>query len=306
MNNQVKVVSVTYNNERTIERMLKQLLLQQAHIASIVIVDNGSNDETVNVVDRIIPMFSVPIAICRGGNIGFAAGIMQAASQSIDQKLPYLALNPDVVLSDGSIAGLLSVLNSDVTIGIVTGPLLMLDGTSDSASIRKLPSLASGGLHGVLGKLTPIRFRYNGVTLVPGLGASELMPNRMWTNIEATTGALMLLSSDFRPGPKLFDTDYWMYGEDLQLCADARTAGYCVAMAHIESSLHLKGTSSGWPRSRKSNIEFHRAMYIYYRKNLDLGLFMRLLVGMVVASRLTISLMVGTLSKLYKIRSCGK
>ena len=87
--------------------------------------------------------------------------------------------------------------------------------------------------------------------------------------VEATTGALMLLSPDFRnAGTGVFDRDYWMYGEDLQLCADAQAAGRRVVILERPGSVHLKGHSSGFPRGSRSDRAFHQAMLVYYRKNL--------------------------------------
>jgi GT2 family glycosyltransferase len=81
-----------------------------------------------------------------------------------------------------------------------------------------------------------------------------------------------------------------MYGEDLQLCADARREGWSVLLASHEPSVHVKGVSSGRPRSELADREFHRAMIIYYNKNLSRGAVDRAMVRAGVSIRLRLSL----------------
>jgi GT2 family glycosyltransferase len=73
------------------------------------------------------------------------------------------------------------------------------------------------------------------------------------------------------PDGKVFDEDYWMYGEDLQLCLDCQRRGLRVLMLEGAPSTHSKGVSSGWPRSKRSDRAFHHSMWLYYRKNLSRG-----------------------------------
>jgi GT2 family glycosyltransferase len=185
---------------------------------------------------------------------------------------------------------MLDLLNSDPTVGIVTAPLVMSDGKEDSASVRKLPTLGSAGLYAALGKLTPQRLRYN----TPDFSYDESGVK----TIQATTGALMLVNPDFRRSSQgIFDLDYWMYGEDLQLCQDARDENYKVLMIRHTPSLHEKGVSSGWPRSMKSNIAFHRAMFTYYQKNFTGTPLLTPIVYFAVQGRLTLSVVSGLLAR---------
>jgi GT2 family glycosyltransferase len=124
-----------------------------------------------------------------------------------------------------------------------------------------------------------------------GQGSSTSVP---YSWIEATTGALMLINPEFRgSSAAVFDLSYWMYGEDLQLCWDAKSEGYRVAIIDYQPSLHKKGTSSGWPRSRKSNVAFHEALAIYYAKNLSLGPLDRGIIRVGMQARLAVSLTCG-------------
>jgi hypothetical protein len=62
-----------------------------------------------------------------------------------------------------------------------------------------------------------------------------------------------------------FDKDYFMYGEDIDLCYKIKRAGYKVYYTPSTSAIHFKGEST-----RRSNInqtyEFYRAMSVFVEK----------------------------------------
>lgn len=298
----VNVVCVTYNNEDTIGPLLSNLFEHRKLIAEVVVHDNGSADDTVNKFDEwVAKNRGFPATIIRAENVGFGAGIYGACTALDDGDLPTLCLNPDAILSTGTLEQLVRALNADPSLGIVTAPLIRADGELDSASIRKLPRFGPSVAYSMLGKLVPDRFRYNSTRiddLKRGLpGRSEAG----FTTIEATTGALMLVNPRFRKATHpIFDLSYWMYGEDLQLCKDAADEGFKVAIIDWPPSLHLKGVSSGWPRGRTSNRAFHDALLLYYSKNMSSGPIDRSIARIAVATKYLLSETSGTLVRQAK------
>ncbi len=57
-----------------------------------------------------------------------------------------------------------------------------------------------------------------------------------------------------------------MYGEDLDLCRRLRQAGFLGRYVPAARALHLKGESSR-KQSTRMLVQFHRAMWVYYRKH---------------------------------------
>lgn len=241
---------------------------QCGRIEQLVVVDNGSHDHTVEVVERACHLLSVEVTIVRSTNTGFAGGYETAAKHIRNVSLPTLCVNPDVVLREGSVPKLLEAIETWPSIGIATLPLF--DGSGeDSACRRVLPTIGAAALYAVFRNFVPRPVRYNSRKNSIAGAIRWLLDGTRVTPLEATTGALMLVAPTFRSVERpIFDTDYWMYGEDLQLCHDAKTESFEVVMVEDSHSFHNKGTSSGWPRSRRSNIAFHNAMVTYYRKNL--------------------------------------
>lgn len=267
----VHVVTVTYNSEATLARFFEGLEANVDRVDAVTIVDNASSDSTVAAVERLASAARVEVTVVRNENTGFAGGYLAAARASEVPDRPVLCLNPDVQLAPGTIEAMVDVLDSFEDAGIVTAPLVELDGTADTASRRRLPTLGASMVYSVLGRLTPKAIRYNSRARpleLHGYSAGGVETTRL----EATTGALMLVSPTFkRLRDGVFDADYWMYGEDLQLCVDAARAGLRVLMAEVPASLHVKGVSSGRPRSSAANRAFHDAMLTYARKNLVEG-----------------------------------
>ncbi|WP_375390132.1 glycosyltransferase [uncultured Amnibacterium sp.] len=264
----VHVVTVTHNSASTIEAYFAGIEACAADIAGVTIVDNASTDDTLDRVRAALQGASVPVEVIENENSGFAGGYYAASCSSVQRGLPVLCLNPDVALAEGAVDAMLDVLDSFPDAAVVTVPLVGIDGSPDTASRRRLPTLGASMLYSVLGRLTPSRLRYNRreADAAPMLSTRAGRPVNV---LQATTGALMLVAADFRTLDEgVFDRDYWMYGEDLQLCADAAASGRRVLIVEVAPSVHVKGVSSGRPRSHRSNRAFHDAMYRYAQKNL--------------------------------------
>lgn len=264
----VHVVTVTHNSASTVDAYFAGIAACAAEVRAVTVVDNASTDDTLARVRLAAASCPVPIEVIENENTGFAGGYFAASGSTVPRGLPVLCLNPDVELAAGTLSAVLDVLDSFPDAGVVTVPLVESDGTPDTASRRRLPTLGASILYSVLGRFTPSAYRYNRreCDSSPSLRSRNGLPVSV---LQATTGAVMLVPADFRAlDDGIFDRDYWMYGEDLQLCADAAASGRPVLMAEIAPSVHMKGVSSGRPRSHRSNRAFHDAMYGYARKNL--------------------------------------
>lgn len=264
----VHVVTVTHNSSSTLDAYFAGIARCSADIAGVTVVDNGSSDDTVSRVRAAADRSMVPVEVIENVNAGFAGGYLAASRSALPRHLPVLCLNPDVGLAEGAVAAMLDVLSTFPDAAIVTVPLVESDGSPDTASRRRLPTLGASVVYSLLGRLTPSALRYNrreGDCEVTYQTAGGVQVSAL----QATTGALMLVPADFRSLEEgIFDRGYWMYGEDLQLCADAARAGRPVLIAEVAPSVHLKGASSGRPRSHRSNRAFHDAMLRYAQKNL--------------------------------------
>jgi GT2 family glycosyltransferase len=290
------IITITYNSAATLADYVRGLAANEAAIERVILVDNGSTDSTWEELDRIRAASTLPLTLVRSSNDGFAGGYATASKHVIGPG-PILCLNPDVSLAPNVLAEMAAAMTSHPEFGILTAPLLDETGSPDSASVRRLPKLGTAALYAAVGRFTPRRWRYNAPAEDLRGGEEQGTVRR----IEATTGALMLVNPGFRdPTRPIFDTSYWMYGEDLQLCFDAARAGWGVGMLATTTSTHSKGASSGKPRRLRSNVAFHRAMYTYYAKNLRRGRIEALAVAGGVMGRGSLSILVSSTTRSWR------
>ncbi|MFK5891419.1 MAG: glycosyltransferase family 2 protein, partial [Flavobacteriaceae bacterium] len=80
-------------------------------------------------------------------------------------------------------------------------------------------------------------------------------------------GAFMFLKRDTYLFVKGFDTDYFMYGEDIDLSYKLSKKGFQNYYLGSESVIHFKGEST--KKDVKYLKYFYKAMFIFYKKHLD-------------------------------------
>lgn len=88
------------------------------------------------------------------------------------------------------------------------------------------------------------------------------------TEVDAICGAFMFMEKSILDKVGYFDEDYFMYGEDIDLCFRIKKAGYKIFYFPKVTTIHLKGESTSKTKfSYVSN--FYGAMSIFVNKNLN-------------------------------------
>lgn len=128
-------IIVTYNSARTIGGLLESLDASTSALR-VVVVDNGSIDETLRVVER----FPAVTAIATGANLGYSGGI-NIGRRFVPDGEPIAILNPDLVVEPDTIGRLLAVIRGDATIGIAAPQLRELSSGARFDSLRRRPSV---------------------------------------------------------------------------------------------------------------------------------------------------------------------
>lgn len=256
MSPDILVIVVTYNSVKYVEACLRPLLNEPN--LSIVVVDNASGDRTVEVVRRLQVLNPHMINIvARPMNAGFSASCNLAIRKFRKAEQAVLLLNPDCVLPAHGLWRLRQLVTQP-SVGIATLRIEKPTGELDTACARRLPDLAHS-----------VRHAFKFLSSKPTAGYNVRPANRgEIVGLEATVGALMLLSSELIGRIGLLDEAFWMYGEDLDLCKRAHDAGFLILQAGDPVAIHVKGASSGSTRSLGTNCAFHRSLWIYYKKHL--------------------------------------
>lgn len=244
----VDIVIVTYQCRNIIDDCLAAIFDDPDHIAwSVHVVDNCSPDGTADHISSTWPDVEL---IRRSSNDGFGAANNSALRRSTAEFV--LLLNPDAILERGAVGKLLHWFR-EPRIGVVGCRLVQQDGSFDHAAKRRFPT-PSSGLSYLLG-------RGNSSYTAPDVPESGV------GDVDAVNGAFMLIRGDALRDVGMFDEQFWMYGEDLDLCRRFHDAGWRTLYDGTVVVTHLKSAISGKHRSPRLNWHFHKSMALYYRKH---------------------------------------
>lgn len=231
----IVAVVVAYRSGETIDGCL-QRLREADGVVQIRVVDNGSDDDTLAVVQRHALADPRLRFIANPDNPGFAVACNQGAA---DSDAPWIAfVNPDCFVQPDSLARLRAharALGGDALLG---ADLVDETGARDAAARRRDPDFQH-----------MLRARSTSQLDAPCDPAQPLQ------RVDAVSGALMFLPRALLERIGGFDPGYRLHAEDLDLCRRARDAGAPVAVANDVSVVHLRGVSS---RSRPWFVEWHK------------------------------------------------
>jgi N-acetylglucosaminyl-diphospho-decaprenol L-rhamnosyltransferase len=224
----------------------------------LIVSDNASRDGSVDAVAaRWVGDARVRI-VHNGQNLGFGAGCNRGATIAHGDAL--LFLNPDCQLEKDTLTRLRTHAAADVRIGLLGARIIGADGKPEPASRRRDPLLRRALMS--LTGLARLQSRW------PALAGTTL-PSQTDTpaleNVDAVSGALMLLPRAVFDRAGGFDEGYFLHCEDLDLCRRVRDAGLRVVCANDVRVVHVKGTSS---RSRPVFVarHKHRGMWRWFVK----------------------------------------
>ena len=242
----IAVVVVSHESASTLEECL--LRLRAAHgVAEIRVIDNASQDGTLDLIQRHAAQDPRVRFIGNPDNPGFAVGCNQGATEST---APWLAfVNPDLMGEADTLSRLRAhalALEGEALLGV---DLVDEAGVHDEAARRRDPDFAAM-------LASPARASKLGVPVENGSALQT---------VDAVSGALMLLPRTLFERLKGFDEGYRLHAEDLDLCRRVRIAGAAVAIANDICVLHVRGVSS---RARPLFVEWHkhRGLWRYFRK----------------------------------------
>lgn len=249
-NGSVAVIVVSHCSAASIDDCLMRLRAAEG-VTEIRVVDNASDDASVNIVQRHAAADPRLRFIANPNNPGFAVACNQGAANS---HAPWLAfVNPDCLLEPDSLARLQAqALTCAETMALIGADLVDEDGVRDPAARRRDPNF---------GLMIASLLRVSSATAigVPMQEAGTLQ------RVDAISGALMLMPRSLFECIGGFDEAYRLHAEDLDLCRRVREAGGAVAVANDVRVVHLRGVSS---RARPLFVEWHkhRGLWRYFRK----------------------------------------
>jgi hypothetical protein len=196
----------------------------------VMVVDNASGDGTGGMIRREFPAVTL---IESEENLGFGRANTLAFERT---ESPFvLLLNPDTVVADAAVDRLLAHMQARPEVAAMGCRLANGDGSLQRWTGGRFPTLANTAAHYLLPpRLLASLGRANSVYLTEDVAAD--------CEVDWVSGAVMLLRRDRVPAP-LFDPSYWMYGEDMDLCARIAAGGGRVVYSPVATITHFQGAS---------------------------------------------------------------
>ena len=261
----IGAVIVTWNSASEIASCLSAV--HKAGVTDIVVVDNGSSDETMEIVREHadVTLLSFP------ENLGFAGGVNRGfAALNTDF---VLILNPDCRVESG-----LDDMAIAAQYGAAGGKLLAPDGKLQAGfAVRRLPS-ALTLIFETLGfnrffPSNPVNRRYRCLDLDPELPQE----------IEQPPGAFFLVRRDCFEALGGMDESFWpVWFEDVDFCARAHAAGYRIFYCPSARAWHDGGASIKKIFWSFKELAWYGSLLRYATKHF--GWLSRFLVGLAVAA----------------------
>ncbi|MEA1937282.1 MAG: glycosyltransferase family 2 protein [Patescibacteria group bacterium] len=206
----VAIIIINWNGKHLLEECLSSAENQDYSNYKIIFVDNGSKDKSVEFVKEKFPEIEV---ISLGKNTGFAkannVGIHKAFE---DPEIEYVALlNNDAMTEKSWLSEMVEVIKQDNKIGSVAPKILKYFRRDIIDSMGDMIHLDGTGISNRANEVN--NEHYNKIAEVFGIsGCSCLYSRKMLEDIQ--------VDSDF------FDSDFFLYLEDVDLNWRARLKGW--------------------------------------------------------------------------------
>lgn len=263
----LSVVIVTWNSEHEIGECLNSIIDNTKDLNyEIVIVDNNSSDNTLDVAGKIAEKkFHRIKIIINGENAGFTKACNQGIFSSSGKSI--LLLNPDTKITDNSINKLYQKLNSNEKTGAVA-PQLLNDDLSIQNSVRTFPAYFD-----MFCELSLLSYIFP-ESKTFARWKMKYFSHDEETKAEQPMAAALMIKKKVLDEIDNFDERYNMFFNDVDICKKIYDKGYDIIFYPDSKIIHSKGISIYKDRERMIKVwnddclryfkKYHNNLLLYY------------------------------------------
>lgn len=230
----LSVVIVSYNTAELLCDCLSSVLKSEGVSIEVFVVDNASSDGSAGIVRERFPGVRL---IANTENRGFGAANNQALPECSGRYI--VLLNPDTTVSPGTFLTMAAFMDDHMNIGLAGPMVLNPDGSRQDSVSYRYP----GHRHGAadLGEL-------------PG-------------DIACVLGACQIVRANLFRAIGGFDEDFFLYGEDQDLCLRVRRQGFEIGFIEEAVIMHHGGQSERKTPPAEVVRKKLKAEQLFYRKH---------------------------------------
>jgi GT2 family glycosyltransferase len=230
----ISLIIVSYNTNKLIKDCLESLQTSAGIKKEIFVIDNASTDETVKTISTCFPSVKL---IINQKNKGFSAANNQALPFCRGKYL--LFLNPDTTVATGTLQNSFLYMEANQHVGLAGLNMVNPDGSHQPSVSYSYP----GG-----------KYARDEVADLNG-------------PIACVLGAAMIARQDIINHLGGFDEDFFLYGEDQDLCWRIRERGYSIGYIEDAKVIHLGGQSEIETTPVALFEKKLKAEYLFYEKH---------------------------------------
>lgn len=229
----LSIIIVSWNVADYLGPCLESIQHQLSDLhTEVILVDNASSDGTVELVSQRFPWVSV---IQAEKNIGFPKANNLAINRAAGKYV--LLLNPDTVISDGTLKLCFDKVEEDPSIGALGCKIVYPDGSIQLECARNFPSLTAMIWESLYLHTIFPRHQLFGRSLMGGWDHDS---DR---DVPCILGAFMLVRKQALDQVGGLDEQFFMYYEDIDLCANLWENGWRIRYTAGTQITHNSGKS---------------------------------------------------------------
>ena len=216
MSAEVSAVVVNHDGQRTLNRTIEALLGQTLELQRIVVVDNGSSDDSLEKLEIAYPDVDI---VRLGENLGLGAGRNAGIARADTRWV--VTVDDDIYLERDAVERLVEA--AQTTGAAVTCPRFVL--------LPERQTLQADGAEAHFAGL---------LTLRRGFSLLDDAPDER-VEVGAASGGCYCIDRRTLPDAELFDELYFFYMEDLEFSLRVRAAGHTIVFDSAAVGRHDRG-----------------------------------------------------------------
>lgn len=251
---QVDIIMVNFNSTdsaiesiKSFERVTNKLKF------NIVVVDNASEDDPGR-----LSLFPHVSCLFNTTNVGYSRAINHALK--LGQSPYVIIINPDTLILNGFIDGVIQFLQANKDVGVVGPKILDADG-SLQGSARRFPSVWTS----LFGRRSPLTKIFPNNSITQREFPCFKNDGEDFLNVDWVSGACMVIRRNVLEAVGGFDTRFFLYWEDTDVCRRIKEKGYRIVYYRQAMVRHIVGKSSS-TRPIRSICHFHISSFKLFQK----------------------------------------
>ncbi|MFI3267837.1 MAG: glycosyltransferase family 2 protein [Rikenellaceae bacterium] len=250
MSQKTAVVILNWNGEEFLKKFLPSVVnFTDKKLADIVVIDNGSSDNSINLLQD---QFSIVKTIKLDKNYGFTGGYNKGLALLKGYEY-FLLLNSDVEVSEGYLEPLIEMLDSDKNIAAVQPKILSYENKQNFEYAG-----AAGGLIDMFG------FPYCRGRILSRV-EKDLGQYNDACEVFWASGAAVLVRSDLYLEFGGLDEDYFAHMEEIDLAWRLKNSGYKIMVEPKSTIYHLGGGTLPNNSPKKLFLNFRNSLFTLYK-----------------------------------------